>query len=53
MGKKKHGSLWYILHGEWYFGLHSGGDKWSVGRMFYDGYWYYLNFWPFWVNVHY
>jgi len=47
-----HSSLWYILHGKWYCGMHTGGDKWSVGRTFYDGYWYYLNFWPFWINVH-
>ena len=48
--------LWiirHLLHGDWYCGIHTGGDKFSAGRDWYDGWWYYLNLWPFWVNVHY
>jgi len=50
------GAYWVIRHlvqGEWYCGIYSGGDRFSIGRGWYDGMWYYLNLWPFWVNVHY
>lgn len=43
--------FWHLYYGEWSCGFRRD-MFWSVGRMYYNGWWYHLNLGWFWVNVY-
>lgn len=47
----------HIIHGDRHFGLQSRWKnahyKFFIHRTYYDGWWYGLNVWPFWIAIHY
>ncbi|SIO37020.1 hypothetical protein SAMN05444166_4159 [Singulisphaera sp. GP187] len=49
----RHDVRWAICdlrNSHWHYGF-QWPPKFAIGRMYYDGWWYYLHLGPFWVNA--